>query len=171
MSMIVRKTTSRAWPATVAMLVCDEATGEVTETKQTFIAHWKAFTEDDIAAARALARTQHPAPAAFAAVEEADDWAKLPVALLLKRNAAVFRQLLCGWGSELRDESNTPIPFGAEALTALVTGPDGLAVSRGLSDALGQLRFGTAPEKNSAPSPSLGPDAGEGVAKTNLPTI
>lgn len=87
--------------------------------------------------------------------------------LVLRRNAAIFSRVLTGWGAEVRDENGASIPYSAEALSALVTGPDGRAVSVGINEALGQIRFGVAPQKNDATSPVPGPAPGEVPVSTN----
>ena len=46
-------------------------------------------------------------------------------------------------------------------ITALVTGPDGRAISVAFNEALGQIRFGVAPQKNDVTSPAPGHAPGE----------
>lgn len=159
----VRKLDYRPWPVTVTLQECIEATGEVKEVSNTFIAHFKPFTEQDLKAAREEAVAAHPAPAG---VEED----QLPLALMLQRNATFFALLVRGWGKEVVDEAGQPIPYSAEMLASLVTGPDGIPISAGLNAAIFQIQYGLAPQKNSGTSPSPGPSAGEGEAPTSSPT-
>ena len=74
----------------------------------------------------------------------------------LRRNAAVLAEVVCGWGQEVVCEDGEPLPFSENALTALVTGVDGLAVSNAFSVAIFQMVSGVAPEKNSVSLPAHG---------------
>lgn len=155
-----RKAGYRAWPVTVTLHLCDEASGAVVEEKACFVAHFTHFSEAGYVAALERAKAAVPAP-------EGADGERLPIYLALARNAHLFAALMCGWGGEVVDDDGNPLPYSAEALAALVTGADGLAVSAGISNAIAQIRFGQAPEKNLNPSPSPGQGCGEGAAPTS----
>lgn len=146
MAFTVRRTKHRAWPVSIKQPTCGDD-GDVIETVVTFVAHFAAFTETDLEAAIADAEKRYPLPKKMTSP---------PLSLSLTRNAAVFRSLIVGWGAEVKDEAGASIPFSGDALADLVTGPDGLAVSTGINAALFQLRFGTAPAKNSPASPEPG---------------
>lgn len=153
----LRKLNYRPWPVGVTLQECLEATGEVVEVRQTFVAHFRPFTEDEFMLAREAALAAVPPPAGS---EESSP----PMQVVLRRNTVFFGALLCGWGADVLDETGAPLPYSAEALTALVTGPDGIAVSAGVNQALLELRFGMAPQKNLRPSPAPGPIAAEAAA-------
>lgn len=144
MSFKIRKTAYRAWPVSVTLQEGDAA-GNVTNVTQTFVAHFKPFSERDFAEALTDVETFHPAPAVVPPASEP----VLSFELILVRNADLFGRFVTGWGSEVTDESGNPIPYSTEALSDLVTGPDGLAVSAGFAAAFNELRFGRAAEKNS----------------------
>lgn len=151
----VQKLSYRPWPVVVSQWVCDESSGEVAELKSTFVARFKVMSEEEIAAA-------HDAVFKVSADESADVPAQAaaePLAVALRKNAAFFGDVLVGWGPEVVGGDRQPLPYSREALVALVTGPDGLAVSSGLNHALTQLRYGLRPElaKNSPASPVDGP--------------
>ena len=82
----------------------------------------------------------------------------------LVRDAEYFSRILTGWGRELTDEHDSPIPFSASALTELITSADGYQFSVALFTAEGQIRYGNAPEKNLSTSPAPGDGAGEVAA-------
>ena len=166
MSFTIRKTKHRAWPVSIALLEADAA-GNVQEHISTFVAHFRPFTEDEFETIRKGVVAAHPVlDEQEKPVVETDERVPLPVTL--RRNADLFAALMVGWGSEVTDEMRQPIPFSAAALAALVTGPDGLAVSVGINTALGQLRFGIAPAKNEPTSPAPGLTTGAvEVAPTN----
>lgn len=147
MSITIRKINHRPWPVTVRIPVCDEATGQVNELEQTFIAHWKAFSESTLKAIFEEADRRFPPPAGGGTP---------PLDVALEKNAHVFAQLLTGW-SAVRDEAGNDIPYTEEALAGWVCGPDGLALSAGLNASLSEIRFGVAPAKNSPTSPAPGP--------------
>ena len=152
MSFAVRKLAYRPWPVEVTLQKCNSS-GDVAEIKNTFVGHFRPFTEACFEHAVKTARAAHP-------VIEGEDEDRPPMPILLRRNADVFAQLMCGWGAEVTDEAGIPIPFSEAALIALVTGPDGLAVSVGINTALNQIRFGVAPAKNASTSPAPGPVSG-----------
>lgn len=162
MSFTVRRSAFRRWPISVALLEADAA-GAVQESVSTFVGHFRPFSEADFDAAYKAAITQYPDPEGPAGSDEST-----PIKIVLQRNAAIFAALMVGWGDEVRDEQGQSIAYSAEALTALVTGPDGLAVSKGINAALGQFRFGVAPAKNALTSPEPGPTPGaDEAAPTN----
>lgn len=160
MAFTIRRLPYRPWPVTVAQLVSDEA-GEVQEVKQTFVAHFRPFTESEYEQLEKDGEAKFPAPA---------DAAGAPLPLILQRNAKLFTALIVGWGKEVQDESGKPIPFSAKTLDAMVTGEDGLPISAALHLALQQLRYGVAPEKNlpisAAPGPSAEPAEAAGTNST-----
>lgn len=164
MAFKVRKTPYRAWPVTVRLLEGDAA-GNVATLEQTFVAHFKPFSEAEYAEIVAAVEQLHPA----AAREEKDGKAPNHAAALA-RNANFFGRVLVGWGSEVQDADGNPLPFSQGALADLVTGPDGLAISGALVQAIGELRYGVAPEKNLKPSPAPGESSGgQGEGQTSLP--
>lgn len=146
MTFTIRKTRNRPWPVTVKTKVCDEA-GQVDEVAQTFIVHWKPFTEVEFKSVIDAAEAAHPAV----------DGEDTPLSKILAKNAIIFTALIEGWGDEVKDEAGKPVTYSAKALSGLIQGPDGLAVSGGLNAALTELRFGIAPAKNSNASPAPGP--------------
>lgn len=153
MGFIVRKTAHRAWPVTVKQAV-GLADGSVVESTSSFVAHFSAFSEAELEAAKAAAEAAFPLPEGSAAD------AIPPLPLTLQRAATLYAGLLVGWGPEVTDEAGTPLAFSVDALRALVTGPDGYAVMQGIGQALGELRFGVAPAKNSPTSPVPGANSG-----------
>lgn len=154
MSFRICKVNHRPWPVTITLLACDEA-GDVTEEKHTFVGHFKPFTEEEFDDLVREAANEFPA-------DEGGD-GKQDIKNVLKRNAYVFCGLMVGWGKEVTDEYDEPIPFSGGHLRDLVTGKDGLAVSNGINQAVNQLRFGIAPAKNSktSPEPGLTPEPAE----------
>ena len=167
MTFTVRKTTHRPWPVSVALLASDDA-GNVQEVVNTFVGHFRPFTEDEFDAAYKAAIEAYPVPGRANATDTEKTDEQTPVKIVLQRNAAIFSKVMVGWGAEVRDEQGQSIPFSTDALTALVTGPDGLAVSRGINSAVSQLRFGYAPAKNDLTSPTPGPTPGaDEAAPTN----
>lgn len=194
MALKVRKSANRAWPVRVALQECDAA-GVVNEVEQTFVAHFKPITEadrqaliDELDAACGSRATAETVLAEVSAIVGDHDGAggdarevllrvaqamrkmgDLTTEESLERNARYFERLLVGWGDEVIGEDGQPIQFSAEALRALITGPDGNAVSRGLIDADNQLRYGIAPRKNASTSPAPGAnaDGSAGEAKTS----
>lgn len=159
----IRKLNHRPWPVTVTALECDEATGEVLAIEQKFIAHFKPFSESEFMKIRDAAQASVPLP-------EGVDVDSPPMEITLARNAALFARIICGWGPEVTDESGQPVPYSTEALSELVTGPDGIAFSAGLSQALMEVRFGIAPAKNSKTSPMPGQMPGEVMGETKSVT-
>lgn len=190
MAFIVRKTKHRAWPVTVTLLVGDDA-GQVQAVKNTFVAHFRPFSEAEFDALvtriaaddppcleplpevdEVLAPDLAPFEVAFErgelalTAEDADERPLLSV--ILRRNAELFGSLIVGWGAEVRDEQGVSIPFSRATLAEMVTGADGVAISAGINTALGELRFGVAPAKNAETSPAPGPMAGaDEAAPTN----
>ena len=152
MGLTVRKVSVRRWPVTVKQFEVNDQ-GEVTEAANTFVAHFRPFSEEEFEALIARAKAAHPAP---------DE--NLPTPILLRRNVLVFTGLMVGWGPEVRDENRQSVPFTPETLSALVTGPDGLAVSSGINKALFEIRYGVAPEKNVLTSPAPGHETAPGEA-------
>ena len=159
----VRKLGYRPWPVTVTLMDCNES-GEVTELKQTFVGHFAMLPEKEITAI---------SDQVFGSEEKTgDDSAPAPKPLsetlseMLEKNAKFFCKMLVGWGKEVVDENKTPIPFSAEALTTIVTGPDGIAFSAGINRAIFEFRHGIKPEleKNSPASPVDGPKTAEAEA-------
>jgi len=167
MSFVVRKSKSRPWPVTVTLQVGDDE-GNVQVVEQKFVGYFRPFSEAEF-------RTildEETARDGLTVVEEriapAGDSSALPAMPLppvptpaegLETNARIFARLLDGWGKVL-DESKVPIPYSKAALTALVTGEDGMAFSAGINHALTQMRFGVAPAKNAVTSLAPGPKAG-----------
>lgn len=160
MTFKVRKTAYRAWPVTV-LLQEGDAAGNVIEVAQRFVVHFRPFTE---------AEHQDIVDALEKAFPLPEGKERHGIDIALQRNAEYFFRLLAGWGAEVTDESGQPIPYSAEALADLVTGPDGLAVSAGLVRAVNELRFGVAPEKNSSPSVAPGDSSAATGGATSSPT-
>lgn len=152
-----RKLDHRPWPVSVGFLDCDEANGEVTETEQTFIAHFKPFSEAELLAARRQVFGDEADAAVKATLDE------MPVARYAELEAAFFCALVTGW-SKVTDEIGSHVPYSGAALTALCTGQDGPAFRRGFNRAISQIRFGVAPAKNAGTSPSPGPAPASGEA-------
>lgn len=157
MAFKVRKIDHRPWPVTVRFKVCDDA-GKVAEVEQSFVGHFLSFSEEEHGAVVDAVKQALPGP---------EDNGDIPFALVLQRNALYFEKLMCGWGPEVTDEADRPLPFSPAALKAMVTGPDGAAISDGLSRAIGELRFGMAPQGNLSTSPAPGEGSGAGEALTN----
>lgn len=161
MSFIIRKTKHRAWPVSVRQAECG-ADGVVSETTASFVAHFAPFTEAQLESARKAAEALYPLPEGAAADA-------LPsIALVLARAAALYAEVIVGWGPEVQDEAGASIPFSQGKLREMVTGPDGYAIMLGIAAALGDLRFGVAPAKNSnaLAGPGAMPAAAE-AAPTN----
>ncbi len=155
----IRKINHRPWPVTIALKTCDDD-GEFSESQQVFIAHFRAFREADLIEHVKAAEAAHPTP---------DGGDELPVALLLRRNAHLFCALIEGW-RDIGDDEGAAIPYTPDALTALVTGPDGLAVSTGLNQAVAEIRFGIAPKKIAPTSPAPGPTPTGAAVAVAAPT-
>lgn len=164
----VRKLKYRPWPITVALQMLGED-DEVVEHKHTFIGHFAPFSEekfkavwDEVSAAKKDAVANETGD-----VEHVEEPKGAPALHeVLQRNAVVFSRILVGW-EKVRDEEGADIPFSHEALTAMVTGPDGLAISAGISNALHEIRFGKVGVKNSNTSAKPGPNAGAAEVATN----
>lgn len=152
MTFIVRKLKFRPWPVTVAQQDC-AADGTVTQTESTFVGHFAPFTEEQFQALADAGDAAYPVPPKV----DGEPKKSRDMKDMLARNALIYAGLLVGWGAEVRDEGDQPLPFSAEALTALIVGPDGLAISTGLNKALDEIRFGMAPAKNLPTSPAPGP--------------
>lgn len=149
-----RKAGYRAWPVEVTLQQCDETTGEVTAVTIQFVVHFKLFSEDDYLAAVSAAEKALLQP-------KGETPEQLTWALALRRNAHVLSALVVGWGPEVVGDDDQPLVFSPESLTDLVTGVDGRSISAGFMTALLQLRYGTAPAKNSPTSPLPGQGSGE----------
>lgn len=134
---VVRKINYRPWPVKVVFQEADAA-GVIQSLEQTFIGHFRPFSEAEFEAVSAQVRGD-------------DKPGDLPLAELLRRNADLFGSLLSGW-SGVADVNGVPLPYSTEALRELVTGPDGLVVSAAINVALGEIRFGAAAAKNSTTS-------------------
>lgn len=161
MTFKVRKAAFRAWPVTVKLAESD-AQGNIVETEQKFVAHWQPISEKQRQQLVADLDALFPPPS-DAGVQD--------LAKVLERNAAYFRERLCGWGPEVQDEAGNPLPFSAEALTGLVTGEDGLAISAALNLADIDLRYGLGARKNSPTSAAPGASSGAAEAETSSPAI
>ena len=160
MAFKVRKLNHRPWPVTVKLQECD-AQGNVVAIEQTFLAHWRPVAEAERQSITDALEQAYPLP-------DGKERHDLPAAL--RRNADYFGQLLVGWGPEVTDEAGQPLTFSTEALTALVTGTDGLAISAALVHADNEIRYGIAPTKNSKTSPVPGETSGVGEVATSSPT-
>lgn len=174
MSFTLRKLKHRPWPVTVKLLEADEA-GEVKENEFTFVLHFKPFTEAEFKVAFEAAHAEQAPPDAEKVlvaepvpVADSEKPVDRPVALVLEKNSKLFARLVDGWGKVLT-EDGPPAPYSPEALHALVTGPDGLAISAGILRALTELRFGVAPAKNLPTSAAPGPSPAAVEAVTNSP--
>lgn len=149
---VVRKINYRPWPVKVVFQEADAA-GVIQSLEQTFIGHFRPFSEAEFEAVSAQVRGD-------------DKPGDLPLAELLRRNASLFGSLMSGW-SGVADASGVPLPYSTEALCELVTGPDGLAISAGINTALSEIRFGAAAAKNLPTSGGDGPaPAPAGVAQS-----
>lgn len=73
----------------------------------------------------------------------------------LTENARRFPDFVCGFGADIQGADGTPIPFSVEKLQELVTGPYGGPLSRGLWDAITEVRY-KARLGNFAPPPAIG---------------
>jgi hypothetical protein len=160
MSFTLRKLKYRPWPVTVKLLESDDA-GQVVESEFNFVAHFKPFSEAEI---KALAERTIDAKVDGEKKEER------AIAELLEKNHEFFSPLLDGW-SKVVSEAGEPLPYHDETLHAMVTGPDGMAISAGLHNAIREIRFGVAPAKNLPTSAAPGPNPDVGEVKTNLPAI
>lgn len=160
MAFQVRKASHRAWPVTVKLQDC-HPNGDVYEVEQSFVGHFRAFTEAEYKAIVAEVEAIYPPQ---------PEGTPIDFSQTLTRNAEFFARLIVGWGPEVADENGQTLLFSTDALKAMITGPDGMAISAGLAVAVGQLRFGAAPAKNSPTSPAHGASSAAGEAGTNLPT-
>jgi hypothetical protein len=160
MKLKYRKLPYRPWPVTVKLQECDEDTGEVVDVPQTFIGHFRPFTEEDVLAKRLEIFGDETEP------ETTKRLGNMPVAEYAKLEARFFQWLMCGW-SKMTDDADTEIPYTDAALFAFTTGEDGSLVRRALNTAANEIRYGWAPAKNSKPSPVPGPDSSEGAAPTS----
>lgn len=77
--------------------------------------------------------------------------------MTLAENARRFPDFICGFGDDIQGADGSPIPFSVEKLQALVTGPYGGSLSRGLWDAITEVRY-KARLGNFAPPPATGAD-------------
>lgn len=165
MAFKVRKLDHRPWPVTVKQREC-QPDGSVTEFAQTFIAHWKPFTEDYLAARRVeiFGSGSDEELASKAAARDVREEARL--------QGRFYAGLLAGW-SEMQDEAGNPLPFSEDQVIDLCTGPDGPDFRLAFGNALLEIRFGIAPtwqggaEKNASTSPAPGPAAGASGAPTS----
>jgi hypothetical protein len=161
MALKIKRLNHRAWPVTVTLQESDD-NGVVTATEQTFVAHFKPVTEEEREAITAKVNEKYPLP---------KDGERDDMRVVLARNAEYFSHLVVGWGDDVQNEDGTPTPFTQAALTALVTGPDGLAISQAMVRADNEIRFGVAPAKNFKTSPAHGEISGAVEVATSLPTI
>lgn len=160
MAFVARKTAHRSWPVTFILKEYDAESKEVRDQSVTVIFLWKLFNERMFDQLMGDVNKRFPLPVQQPEGEAQKAQPKEPtIAEALDRNAALFEQLIGGWLDVIDDDGNA-LPFSAEELKALITGPDGLAITAGLSEALGQIRFGNAPRKNSEPSPAPGQEQG-----------
>ncbi|MDD5176752.1 MAG: hypothetical protein PHQ05_10060 [Sterolibacterium sp.] len=178
MSFIARRSKFRNWPVTVKQSECNDA-GEVTETASTFVAHWRPFTEEDIENLLEAAKSKYPAPkvdilptptegkAEEVSLKEGEG--PVPMSVALKRNAHLFCNIVGGWGEEVTGEDKSPLQFSEKELAAMITGPDGMAISTGLHRSLLELRYGLAREKNLPASPAPGVNSAPAEAETSSP--
>lgn len=161
MGFIVRKPDFRPWPVTVRLHVSDDA-GSVTLVEQTFVGHFMPFTEGEHAAISEEIDAAWPKP---------EDGKAIPRERILERNSAYFARLMTGWDG-VHDDQGAALPFSAGALDALVTGPDGFAISEALFVAIAELRNGVAPIKNLLPSAAPGESSSAaGGVTTAIATI
>jgi hypothetical protein len=181
MTYTVRQSNARKWPVHVKCLVGNDA-GDVAEITRTFVAHFAPLSEKQYKAIHADADLRFPLGTPKKAIPtpvddvrtlgepfeacsaDADGHAsdgRPDTDYLLARNAYIFGRVMIGWGPEVCDEDGQPIAFSVQALEEMVTGPDGLAVSAALNEALLQIRFGIAPQKNLSTSPASGGERGE----------
>lgn len=70
---------------------------------------------------------------------------------VLDDNARLFPEFIAGW-DDVRTPDGAPRPFTPDALTALVTGPHGPAISAGLWQAIAEVRHGVRLGNFAAPS-------------------
>lgn len=150
MALRVRKLSYRPWPVTVLFQECDEATGQVTEIPQTFIGHFKPFTESELLAHRLEIFGDETKQ------EVKDKMANTTLDQSAKQEAEFFARLMCGW-SKVSAEDDADLAFSPARLRDLCTGDDGAAFRRGINSAIGEIRFGIGPLKNSVTSPAPGP--------------
>jgi hypothetical protein len=155
MAFKITKCINRRWPVTVTLRACQED-GTVVDVEQRFIGVFAPFSEVDYLAARIdlFGDENNPEVQAAAIRRSAAEQASL--------EARLIERFMRGWETVLDDDGN-PVMFSSQKLYDLATGDDGPAVRRGLSIALGELRFGLAPAKNAdaSPEPGLSTVAGE----------
>lgn len=161
MTLRVRRAAYRAWPVTVKIAECDDQ-GNVVDVEHKFVAHWKPISEKQRKQLVEELDERFPPP------DNRDDRSQ-DLDKVLERNAAYFVARLCGWGTEVQDEAGDPLPFSAEALTGLVTGEDGLAISAALNLADIDLRYGLGARKNSPTSAAPGAISGAAEGETSSP--
>ncbi|MCL2829987.1 MAG: hypothetical protein FWD77_04515 [Betaproteobacteria bacterium] len=159
MAFTVKKIDFRPWPVTVLTHESDDA-GNVSEREETFVCHFRPLGECNFEIIMQEVDRLHPMPKTAEEIEASIRSGVLVTALRQRREAEFWKRVVCGWGPEVQDEDGVSITFSSGVLTDLITGPDGPAIVRALSDALAQLRDGRAPEKNLPVSPAPGP-AGE----------
>jgi hypothetical protein len=157
MAFKIRNLQYRRWPVTIKLAECDAA-GQVVETEQQFIGHFSAFTEADIVKARTEVFGEVSDEAMAKSAQER------PLGEQGALDAEFYGRLMCGW-EQLTDETGAELPFSRETLKTICTGPDGMAVRRGIGQAIVEIRFGVAPAKNAVTSPAPGPAAGPGEAE------
>ena len=145
-----RKIKTRNWPVTVIFNDCDE-NGTVTETKQTFIAKFSAFTEKEFNAVNKAALKKFPL-------------ADAPQA----HHAHAISEFVVGW-NDVNDENKNPIPFSRETLNSMITGEDGHILARAFYQAIAEIRTGVAPAKNVETSPTPGPTPKPGEETETAP--
>lgn len=167
---VPRKLRHRPWPISVTLQELG-ADNQVVEKTSTFIGHFKPFSEGEYKALVDEINGVSPPPeeAEAAPAEPVKPPADLALAEVLERNAKLFGSLLGGW-EQVNDEDGNAMLFSTEALAAMVTGPDGLAISAGINTALMEIRFGKAAVKNSQTSAKPGPGLAEVTPATSSPT-
>lgn len=176
MTFRMRKAGSRPWPVKFTLLDSNEE-GEVAPIEQGFIGFFVPFNEqqyDDIIAEEerkffgidaAIVEANATAGESLAVIPQAPPIGERPPHVTLALNARIFARFMNGW-SKVMDADGNPIAYSTAALAELVTGPDGMAISVGINQALAQIRFGIAPAKNAqaSPAPGLVPASGEAAS-------
>lgn len=151
--MKVRVATVRRWPVNVVFQECS-ADGMIDAVEGVFIGLWKPFDEEAIAKLRSAIygpepETEEARAAAKRAAEERT------VAEAIDLEAKFIGALLDGW-EQITGPDDQPLPYSQQALAGLLKGFDGAAYRRGFNQAILELRFGTASEKNVRASRSPG---------------
>ncbi|WP_306603936.1 hypothetical protein [Azonexus sp.] len=165
MAFAVRKLKHRPWPVTVTLQSAN-ADGDIVETEHKFIGHFAPFSEKEYKAL--VEALKAPVPVAEQPTTNDQVAAELAIADVLERNAKLFSRVLVGW-EKVEDESGQPLPYSHDELHAMVTGPDGLAISNGFGRAISEIRFGGAAAKNLNTSVEPGQKSGAAEAATSSP--